>query len=315
MNPEKFFIKPEEVEEFTTVYQIMDHARRTYPTKAAYRQMETRTEESSVTFGQFAENVEALRAALWQRGCKGSHIAILGETSQEWISVYMAVVSGVGVCVPIDKELPPETMATQLNFAEITTLFCSKGCLKKLQKVLPDCTTIETVVVMRGKGDEAVAGADNVLYLPALLEEGRALLRQKGERALPPVIDPDATSLIIYTSGTTGANKGVMLSNRNVMGTLRGCARLLHYPDVSFSVLPVNHSYELHAHIMSCMYCGTTVCINNDLKYLVKNLERFQPEMSCMVPMMLDLLVRKLRKKPVLCKPCLGKLCLRRNKD
>ncbi|MBR4555763.1 MAG: hypothetical protein IKO27_09255 [Ruminococcus sp.] len=27
------------------------------------------------------------------------------------------------------------------------------------------------------------------------------------------------------------------------------------------------------------------------------------------------MLVRKLRKKPVLCKPCLGKLCLRRNKD
>ena len=297
MNPDKFFIKPEAVEQFTTVYQIMDHARQHYPTKAAYRQMESRTEESSITFGQFAENVEALRAALWQRGCKGSHIAILGETSHEWISVYLAVVSGVGVCVPIDKELPPETMATQFNFAEITTLFCSKGCLKKLQKVLPDCETIQTVVVMRGKGDEAVEGVDSVLYLPDLLEEGRGLLRQKGERALPPAIDPDATSLIIYTSGTTGANKGVMLCNRNVMGTLRGCARLLHYPDVSFSVLPVNHSYELHAHIMSCMYCGTTVCINNDLKYLVKNLERFQPEMSCMVPMMLDLLVRKLKKQ------------------
>ena len=297
MNPDKFYIKPEAVEGFTTVYQIMDHARRHYPNKAAYRQMETRTEESSVTFGQFAENVEALRAALWQRGCKGSHIAILGETSQEWISVYLAVVSGVGVCVPIDKELPPETMTTQLNFAEIETVFCSKGCLKKLQKVLPDCETVKTVAVMRGKGDEAVEGCENVLSLSGLQEEGRELLRQKGRKALPPVIDPDATSLIIYTSGTTGANKGVMLCNRNVMGTLRGCARLLHYPDVSFSVLPVNHSYELHAHIMSCMYCGTTVCINNDLKYLVKNLERFQPEMSCMVPMMLDLLVRKLKKQ------------------
>ena len=297
MNPEKFLIKPEEVEEFTTVYQIMDHARRRYPTKTAYRQMETRTEESSITFGQFAENVEALRAALWQRGCKDSHIAILGETSQEWISVYIAVVSGVGVCVPIDKELPPETMLKQLDFAEITTVFCSKTCLKKLQKVLPDCETVKTVVVMRGKGNETAEGCGDVQYLPDLLEEGRDLLREKGDRALPPVIDPDKTSLIIYTSGTTGANKGVMLSNRNVMGTLRGCARLLHYPDVSFSVLPVNHSYELHAHIMSCMYCGTTVCINNDLKYLVKNLERFQPEMSCMVPMMLDLLVRKLKKQ------------------
>ena len=62
MNPDKFFIKPEEVEQFTTVYQIMDHARRHDPCKTAYRQLETRTEEAAVTFGQFAENAEALRA-------------------------------------------------------------------------------------------------------------------------------------------------------------------------------------------------------------------------------------------------------------
>lgn len=297
MNPEKFLIKPETVNSFTTVYQIMDHARRRYPHKIAYRQMETRTDESSVTFGQFAENTEALRAAMLHRGISRQNIALLGETSQEWISVYMAVVSGVAVCVPIDKELPPETMATQLKFAEVKTVFCSKGCLRKLLKILPECETITTVVVMRGKGDETAEDCETVLYLPDLLREGRALLEEQGAKALPASVDPDALCVIIYTSGTTGANKGVMLSNRNIMGTLRGCARLLHYPDVSFSVLPVNHSYELHAHIMSCMYCGTTVCINNDLKYLVKNLERFQPEMSCMVPMMLDLLVRKMKKQ------------------
>ncbi len=297
MNPDKFFLKPEAVEGFTTVWQIMDHARRHYPEKTAYRQMETRTEEASVTFGQFAENAEALRAAMTARGWAGKHIAILGETSHEWLTVYMAAVSGVGVAVPVDKELPPETMAAQLGFADIDIIFCSKNCLRKLQTVLPDCAAVNTAVVMRGKGDETVVCCEETLFLPDLIEEGRVLLKEKGSAALPQTVDPNALCLIIFTSGTTGANKGVMLSNRNIMGTLRGCARLLHYPDVSFSVLPVNHSYELHAHIMSCMYCGTTVCINNDLKYLVKNLERFQPEMSCMVPMMLDLLVRKLKKQ------------------
>lgn len=81
-----------------------------------------------------------------------------------------------------------------------------------------------------------------------------------------------------------------------IMGTLRGCARLLHFPATSISVLPINHSYELHAHLMSCLYCGTTVCFNDDLKYILKNLERFAPEMSCMVPLMLDMIVRKLKK-------------------
>ena len=297
MNPEKYLMRPEAVDGYDTLYQIMDHARKTYPKKTAYRQMETRTEESSISFSQFAQNTEALRAALPQYTDQKEKIAVLGETSQEWISAYLAVVSGVGVCVPIDRELPPETIAQQLSFADVKTLFCSKNCLKKLQNALPACERIETVIVMRGKGDETVEGCENILYLQDLIAQGRALLQEKGPQALPEKIDPNATCLIIYTSGTTGANKGVMLSNRNIMGTLRGCARLLHYPDTSFSVLPINHSYELHAHIMSCMYCGTTVCINNDLKYLVKNLERFRPEMSCMVPMMLDLLVRKLKKQ------------------
>ena len=74
--------------------------------------------------------------------------------------------------------------------------------------------------------------------LDTLLEEGKALLAETGAAALPEKTDPDALAVIIYTSGTTGANKGVMLSNRNIMGTLRGCARLLHYPRTSISVLP-----------------------------------------------------------------------------
>jgi len=297
MNPEKFLIKPEAVESFTVLYQILDHAKTHYPEKLAYRQLEGRSDESGITFKAFAENVDCLRASLIKRGWSDQNIAVLGETSQEWINTYVAVVSGVGVCVPLDKELPVETMAKQINFAEIKTVFCSKGCLKKLQKVFPECESIRNVVIMRGNGDETLEDCENVFSFTQLIDEGRKEIAEKGKSALPSSIDPDKTCVIIYTSGTTGANKGVMLSNRNIMGTLRGCARLLHYPAVSFSVLPVNHSYELHAHIMSCMYCGTTVCINNDLKYLVKNLERFQPEMSCMVPMMLDLLVKKIKKQ------------------
>ncbi|MCR5042487.1 MAG: AMP-binding protein [Clostridia bacterium] len=295
MNKEKFLIRPEEVESFTTVYQILDHAARRYPDKAAYRQLENRSDESSVTFSELKNDVLALREALLERGYRGRHVAVMGETSYQWITAYMALVSGVGVCVPIDRELQPEAISAQLKDSRADTVFCSARSLKKLRSALESCPGVKTFVVMRG-GDENDA-QQGFLRFSDLVEEGRELLGGGAGKLPPEQTDPDETAVIIYTSGTTGANKGVMLSNRNIMGTLRGCARLLHYPDVSFSVLPINHSYELHAHIMSCMYCGTTVCINNDLKYLVKNLERFRPEMSCMVPMMLDLIVRKLKKQ------------------
>ena len=296
MKTDKFYIPPEDVEQFTVLYQILDHAARHYPQKTAYRQFEGRREESAVTFYEMRQRVDCLRAALISRGYEGAHIALLGETSYEWITAYLAVMSGVGVCVPLDKENAPETLAKQLDYADVQVLFCSAKMLRKLQTVLPMCKTLKALYVMRTEDLPEAEGLETVGSMNELLEEGKALLAEKGDSALPASIDPDETRVIIYTSGTTGANKGVMLSNRNIMGTLRGCARLLHFPDTSISVLPINHSYELHAHIMSCMYCGTTVCLNDDLKRLLKNLAHFAPEMSCMVPMMLDLIVRKLKK-------------------
>lgn len=297
MNPERFYIKPEEVEHFTSLYQILDHAKNHYPDKTAYRQFLTRNQEISFTFSQIAHNTDALRAALLNRDFAEKHCAIFGETSAEWITAYLAVVSGMGTAVPLDRELPAETLITQLDFAEAELVFCSEKGLKKLRQVLPLCESIKTVVLMRSyEVPELENCFAEVLLMNELIAEGEELLKNSDGQTVP-AIDPDKTCVIIYTSGTTGANKGVMLSNRSIMGTLRGCARLLHYPSTSFSVLPINHSYELHAHIMSCMYCGTTVCINDDLKHLVKNLERFAPEMSCMVPVMLDLLVKRLKKQ------------------
>lgn len=296
MKKEKFLIKPEDVEKFQTLYEILRYAKEHYPTEIAYRQIENRHEESEITFERFAKNVDSLRAALIALGLKGKHFAVCGEASIEWLTVYLAVTAGVGVCVPIDKELPPETMAKQLEFADVDFAFCSAKSAKKFQKALLLCAKIKTVAVMRSDDTALFDFGGEVITLSALIADGNDRLNSSGGSLILPQIDPGKTSVIIYTSGTTGANKGVALSNRNVMGTLRGCARLLRYPETSISVLPVNHSYELHAHLMSCLYCGTTVCFNDDLKRILKNLEHFAPEMSCMVPMMLDLIVRKLKK-------------------
>ncbi|MBQ7637653.1 MAG: AMP-binding protein [Clostridia bacterium] len=296
MDLSKLYIPTEDVENFNVLYQIVEHATKKYPDKTAYCQPEGRNGDSEISFSELRSNIDALRASLFSRGFKNKHIAILGESSYQWMTVYLAVVSGVGVAVPMDKENPVQTVGKQLDHSDVECVFCSARCVKKLQSVLPFCPKIKTVVLMR-TDLEVDMGEVETLYFDALIGEGKALIKENGSAALPETNDPDLLRVIIYTSGTTGANKGVMLSNRNIMGTLRGCARLLHYPKTSISVLPINHSYELHAHLMSSMYCGTTVFMNDDLKHMLKNIERFAPEMSCMVPMMLDLIVRKIKKQ------------------
>ncbi len=279
----------------STLYEILYYSNQNHKDKIAYIQLETKTEKSEISFADFYTNVEALRASFSSMLLQEHHVAIWGESSWQWVCSYLAIVSGIGVAVPVDRELPPETIITQLNFADVDTLICSAKVLKKVLKVLPECPNISRIILMRSEDTSSLPENIEVMTLSELIREGNNLIESGAFVPSSVEIDPDKMALIIFTSGTTGANKGVMLSNRNVLGTLRGCARLLRYPEKSISVLPIHHSFELHAHLMSSLYCGTTVFFNDDLKHLLKNLNTAEPEMSCMVPMMLDLIERRIK--------------------
>ena len=53
----------------------------------------------SVTFGGFEERVRALSEAFLELGLGGASIAVIGETSPEWIITYLATIITGGVMV------------------------------------------------------------------------------------------------------------------------------------------------------------------------------------------------------------------------
>ncbi|MDD6154708.1 MAG: AMP-binding protein [Eubacteriales bacterium] len=59
-----------------------------------------------IKYAQVRHDVEALGTKLIDMGLKGEKIAVMGETSYLWILTYFATVCGVGVIVPLDKNLP-----------------------------------------------------------------------------------------------------------------------------------------------------------------------------------------------------------------
>lgn len=291
----KGFYKCDEVDAMLSVRDIMQKAKKEYATNIAYRQIENKTYETAITFKGLSNNVDAFGTALIMQGLKGKHIALLGETTIEWITAYFAVLNGVGVVVPIDRELNAETIAKQINFGDVEAVICSEKILKKIAGVLPQCPAVKTIVVMCPSVKVDTELSENVLIFEQLLEQGRNLLKYGDRSYIDAEINNDELSELVFTSGTTGANKGVMLCHKNLSAVIRGARRLVSYKKTSISVLPANHTYELSCHIIASLYEGTTVCINDDLKHVMQNIEHFAPEMSCMVPMMVELMVRKIK--------------------
>ena len=67
--------------------------------------------------------MNALGTKLIELGLKDKPIAIIGENSYQWISVYFGVVNGVGTVVPLDKELSKDEIYNLLKIADCKAIF------------------------------------------------------------------------------------------------------------------------------------------------------------------------------------------------
>ena len=150
------------------------------------------------SFRHYEREVNALGTALLARGLGGKRIIVTGENGYDWVRAYMAVVAGVGVVVPVDKEIPAEEMANVASIAEASAVLYSPRLQEKIDQLPPEIERIpfSEIAALVREGEERIAAGDRT-YLDAQ-------------------IDDRAMSILLFTSGTTGVSKGVMLSQHNI---------------------------------------------------------------------------------------------------
>ena len=261
---------------YENLKQMYHASAETYGEKTLFMQKEG-GEYKSYSFRQYAEEVDALGTALCARGLKGKRVIVTGENGYDWVRSYMAVICGVGVVVPVDKEIPAEEIANIARESEAAAILYAEKLSAKVEAL-----------------DEGVARIP-FSSLPALIEQGKKLIEEGDRTYLDAEIDPNAMSSLLFTSGTTGVSKGVMLSHRNICFNLSEMCQMLYIDDkdVFLSVLPIHHAYECTCGFLCQVYRGSTVAFSEGLRHITRNMQEVHPTMILCVPLLLETMYNK----------------------
>ncbi|MFA5527327.1 MAG: AMP-binding protein [Peptostreptococcales bacterium] len=246
-----------------------------------------------ISFQQFLKDVEALGTAMLAHGFKDQKIAVIGENRYEWAVAYMAVVCGLGVVVPLDKELPAEEIQNLVQMAGVETIIYS-GKFENIFQSSGMWTSIKNFINMDGIQHE-----NNHMAFSKLIGQGNQMIDEgyKGFQELP--IDTEVMNMLLYTSGTTSTAKGVMLSHRNIVSNLMAMATMVYIDssDIFFSILPIHHTYECTCGFLLPLYKGATIAYCEGLKYILKNMEEAKPTVLLTVPLVIEQMYKKIWKK------------------
>lgn len=237
------------------------------------------------SYKELGEDVVNLRRGLHALGYAGKHIALIGTSSVMWIESYLAIITGNNVAVPLDANLPGEDLIELINRSDSEGLFLSTRHLPLLDAIKGNCPALKNIWVLQEEAGELPEGADSYLDIA---EEGKKTT-EDSDRPLP-----EDTATIIFTSGTTGKSKGVMLSQENIAENVFHVDVKEEPGTVMMSVLPIHHAFCLVMDWLKGFSQGATLCINDSLLHMVKNMSIFQPEIILMVPMMIETIYKRL---------------------
>jgi len=235
-----------------------------------------------ITFEKLKEDIDSLGTSLINMGLSGKKIALIGENSYEWVVTYCAVANGVGVIVPLDRELSSHEIKNLLVRSNASVVFYSQKTEDILREGAAGVDSLEAIISME--------------KLPDLIEKGEALLAGGETGFTDAEIDDEALCSLLFTSGTTGLAKGVMLSHKNIISNVVNMAAYVKISEngIGLSVLPMHHSYEMTCHIFTALYMGLAIAICEGLKYIAKNMCEIKATVMLGVPLLFESMHKKI---------------------
>ena len=224
---------------------------------------------SGQTYQELKEKAGRLSILLDSYGVgSGDKVAILSAGHPNWIAAFFSATAFGRVAVPLLPDFSPSVVSNVLAHSEAKALFVSAKCYEKLSaetlaalSLVIDIDTLEPIAgnkMVEEGANSSVTGASAATVEAAGTS---AKAEAAASAAETSAAAPDDLAVLIYTSGTTGNAKGVMLTHRNFIATLRTCYTIfvIGPEDSMLSALPLAHAYELSLGLLYPFSAGTCV--------------------------------------------------------
>ena len=247
-----------------------------------------------ITYKDFCYDINSLGTAMIEMGLKGKRIAVIGENRYEWEMAYLAIVTGIGVVVPLDKALPDNEIESLIVRSGVEAIFYSKKydeCMSKIQK--QGNTKLKYFISMDLEKNDF-----NKFSQKEILSKGKELLESGNREFLDAKIDNEEMSIMLFTSGTTNQSKAVMLSHKNICTNVHDIRNVfeLDETDRFLSFLPLHHTFECTVGFLYPLSIGGSIIFSKGVRHIADELKNFKITAMICVPVVFEKMYEKLMK-------------------
>ncbi len=247
-----------------------------------------------ITHKEFRDEINNLGTKLIDMGLKDKRIAVISENRYEWAVDYLAVATGVGVIVPLDKALPDNEIENLIIRSEVEAIFYSKKYNEVMNKIKEQKNTnLKYFISMDLEKEE-----DGIKSQKELTEQGKVLIDNGNKEFLDAKIDNEKMGIMLFTSGTTAMSKAVMLSHKNICSNLADITSVIKVTekDRFLSFLPLHHTFECTVGFLYPISVGGAICFCDGIRHIAENIKEYKITAMISVPILFESMYKKVLK-------------------
>jgi long-chain acyl-CoA synthetase len=242
--------------------------------------------ERRVSFASLEEDANKFAQALLKLGIKkGDRVAMLQNTSPEFVVVFFAIMKVGGIAVPLDTRYVTDELVSLCNDCTPAVAVSEVALLEPLLQALPQCQSLKHIVTV---GDNAPVQFLNYAKIMADYKPATVNIS----------IEPDAIAIISYTGGPTYHPHGVALSHWSLVTEVISSVETFEQTEndvFMLFALPMYHQFGLVAVLLASIYTGNSVVAvpgtGRSIESFMEAVEREKGTVYCGVPYIYSLMI------------------------